>query len=243
MVSQKTETNNPKNPWAEITDHAVSLDMAKEISMIQRSEKGKQARQYFIDCERKWKEAKPMLSGTAPVQSLQIDGVPVELPSGVPFSVTRSKTGVLTVRIKEVKPPVPKEPKEPKVPAKTPAKPAAPPEPPAPLLVSEPVPPNNFSQRFLSHSRLARADVYTVSLIGIHGKTAQKILTLVKKVEGHWVRIDKLFENKKVIPVEFGMNDLHLVLNTLMVQKLIICDGEQVRTRTNYEIFNDKPIQ
>lgn len=37
-------------------DHIVSLDMAKEISMIQRSEKGKQARQYFIECERRVKE-------------------------------------------------------------------------------------------------------------------------------------------------------------------------------------------
>lgn len=38
------------------TDHIISLDMAKEISMIQRSERGKQARQYFIECERRAKE-------------------------------------------------------------------------------------------------------------------------------------------------------------------------------------------
>lgn len=34
-------------------DHILSLDMAKEISMIQRTDKGKQARQYFIECERR----------------------------------------------------------------------------------------------------------------------------------------------------------------------------------------------
>lgn len=37
-------------------DHIVSLDMAKEISMIQRTDKGKQARQYFIECERRAKQ-------------------------------------------------------------------------------------------------------------------------------------------------------------------------------------------
>lgn len=38
------------------TDHIVKLDMAKEISMIQRTEKGKQARQYFIQIEKQYKQ-------------------------------------------------------------------------------------------------------------------------------------------------------------------------------------------
>lgn len=37
-------------------DHAIKLDMAKEISMIQRNEKGKQARQYFIEVEKRYKQ-------------------------------------------------------------------------------------------------------------------------------------------------------------------------------------------
>jgi len=41
------------------TDYALTLDMAKERSMIQRSEKGKQARQYFIACEKKLQEIVP----------------------------------------------------------------------------------------------------------------------------------------------------------------------------------------
>ena len=54
-VAQKRATNNLKNPVTTIIDHAISIDMAKELSMIQRTEKGKQARLYFIECEKKLK--------------------------------------------------------------------------------------------------------------------------------------------------------------------------------------------
>lgn len=39
----------------ELQDYAMTIDMAKEVSMIQRSEKGKEARTYFIACEKKLK--------------------------------------------------------------------------------------------------------------------------------------------------------------------------------------------
>ena len=59
-VAQKRATNNLKNPVTTVIDHAISIDMAKEISMIQRTEKGKASRQYFINCEKKLKEVKKL---------------------------------------------------------------------------------------------------------------------------------------------------------------------------------------
>lgn len=37
-------------------NHVLTLDMAKEISMVQNNDKGRQARRYFIECERRAKE-------------------------------------------------------------------------------------------------------------------------------------------------------------------------------------------
>lgn len=38
-------------------DHIIKLDTAKEMAMLERNEKGKQVRRYFIQVERKYKEA------------------------------------------------------------------------------------------------------------------------------------------------------------------------------------------
>lgn len=54
LVTQKRETNNPKNPLTEYTDYQISVDMAKQICMIQRSEKGRLYIQYFLDLEKAW---------------------------------------------------------------------------------------------------------------------------------------------------------------------------------------------
>lgn len=59
-----------------IINHAMTLDMAKEISMIQRSEKGKQARQYFIQVENEYKEIQKKLPNTREaIQQLLLQGV------------------------------------------------------------------------------------------------------------------------------------------------------------------------
>ncbi|WP_375652169.1 antA/AntB antirepressor family protein [Bartonella sp. LB28NMGDW] len=48
---KKMEANN-----AIAVEYYLTLDMAKELAMVERNKKGKQAREYFIECERRAKQ-------------------------------------------------------------------------------------------------------------------------------------------------------------------------------------------
>ena len=53
-------------------EYALTLDTAKEIAMLQRSDKGKQARQYFIECERQLKAQVALTPSQALLQQVQL---------------------------------------------------------------------------------------------------------------------------------------------------------------------------
>ena len=53
-------------------DHQMTIDMAKEICMLQRTEKGKQARQYFIALEKAWNTPEMILSRALKVAEQQM---------------------------------------------------------------------------------------------------------------------------------------------------------------------------
>ncbi len=55
FTSVKTFTLVNNGAKKALDDYALTIDTAKEISMLQRSEKGKQARRYFIECEKQLK--------------------------------------------------------------------------------------------------------------------------------------------------------------------------------------------
>ena len=61
LHSQKCESRNISGIKV-IQDHAIKLDMAKEIAMIQRTDKGKQARQYFIQVEKDYNSPEKIMA-------------------------------------------------------------------------------------------------------------------------------------------------------------------------------------
>ena len=78
LVAQKRATNNPKNPYTEIIDHQITIPMAKEICMIQRSEKGKQARRYFLAIEKAWNTPEMVMSRALKMAEYRINHLEVE---------------------------------------------------------------------------------------------------------------------------------------------------------------------
>lgn len=61
-----------------LQDYEIKLDMAKEIAMIQRSEKGKQARQYFLQVEKAWNSPEMIMKRALEIANKQVENLKLE---------------------------------------------------------------------------------------------------------------------------------------------------------------------
>ena len=58
-------------------DHQLTVSMAKEIAMLQRTDKGKQARQYFLELEEKWNSPDAVFARALSMANKKIDSLKV----------------------------------------------------------------------------------------------------------------------------------------------------------------------
>ena len=63
----------------EITDHQLTISMAKELCMIQRNEKGKQFRQYFIKVEEAWNTPEAVMARALKIAAKKIGTLEVAI--------------------------------------------------------------------------------------------------------------------------------------------------------------------
>lgn len=56
-------------------DHIMKLDMAKELCMLARNEKGKQARQYFLEVERDWNRPEKVMARALKLAKIELKKV------------------------------------------------------------------------------------------------------------------------------------------------------------------------
>ena len=75
----------------ELLDHLLTIDMAKELAMIQRTERGKQARQYFIQVEKDYNSPEKIMARALRIAEKEL-------------STLRLETKVQAQQIAELKP-------------------------------------------------------------------------------------------------------------------------------------------
>ena len=83
-----------------IDDAQLTLDMAKELCMIQRTERGKQARQYFIEIEKRWNDPETLMARALKMADEKIGRLESRIESEKPKvlfadSVCASKNSIL----------------------------------------------------------------------------------------------------------------------------------------------------
>ncbi|HAU4873199.1 TPA: antA/AntB antirepressor family protein [Clostridioides difficile] len=85
-------------------NHAIKLDMAKEIAMIQRNEKGKQARQYFIKIEKDWNSPEKVMARALIVANKTIEQKNKELQEKSKFinQIASSKNSLLVREVAKI---------------------------------------------------------------------------------------------------------------------------------------------
>ena len=75
LKNEQVQKEGKRDVKREITDHQLTIQMAKELCMIQRSEMGKKCREYFIAIEEEWNSPESVLSRALGIAEAKLDEI------------------------------------------------------------------------------------------------------------------------------------------------------------------------
>lgn len=71
----RVQTEGKREVSREVEDYNLSVDMAKQICMLQRTEKGMEIRQYFLDLEKAWNTPEQVMARALKMAGKTIDSL------------------------------------------------------------------------------------------------------------------------------------------------------------------------
>lgn len=88
-------------------DAVLTIDMAKEICMIQRNEKGKQARQYFLQVEKDWNSPEKVMARALQIAETKLKTLETKVAADAPKvlfadAVSASRTSILVGELAKI---------------------------------------------------------------------------------------------------------------------------------------------
>ena len=75
VKNDRVQIEGDREVKREVTDYDISMDMAKQICMIQRTPEGKQVRQYLIDLEKAWNTPEQVMARALRIANQTIDSL------------------------------------------------------------------------------------------------------------------------------------------------------------------------
>lgn len=75
LKNEQVRIEGSREVTRELLDYQISVDMAKQICMIQRTEKGRQYRQYFLDLEKAWNTPEQIFARALKMADRTIDSL------------------------------------------------------------------------------------------------------------------------------------------------------------------------
>lgn len=75
LKNERVQFEGNRQVTREILDHQITIPMAKEICMLQRSDKGKEFRQYFLKIEEQWNTPEAVMARALKLANQKIDDI------------------------------------------------------------------------------------------------------------------------------------------------------------------------